>query len=115
MLIHGREVHFLLTTGAMMEIAEACPDGELKNIGTAMENTSGAFRTIAKMAAAMSKWFELTEAFTHPGYMAKALTYEECLTLNTDDFTQLTQEVMDAFQGGRKTEVDTEPIKKKEE
>lgn len=115
MLIHGREVHFLLTTGAMMEIAEACPDGDIKNIGTAMEKTAGVFRTISQMAAAMSKWYELTQAFTTPGYKARALTYEECLTLNTDEFTQLTNEVMTSFTNGQKTVVETEPIKKKEE
>ena len=115
MLIHNREIKFLLTTGAMMEIAEACPGGDLKNISEAMEGTAGSFKTIAKMAAAMSKWYEMTQAFSHGGYEGHPLTYEECLTLDPADFAQLTQEVMDAFTAGRDTVIETEPVKKKEE
>lgn len=114
MIIHGREVHFYLATGAMKEIASVCPEGDLKRIGDAMESTEGMFDTVAKMAASMSKWYELAQAFEHAGYKGQALTYEECLVLSPDEFEKLTKEVVDAFQNGRKTEVETEPIKKKE-
>lgn len=114
MIIHGREVRFFLSTGAMKEIASVCPEGDLKRIGDVMESTEGMFDTVAKMAASMSKWYELSQAFEHSGYKGVALTYEECLVLSPDEFSELTKEVMDAFRTGRKTEIETEPIKKKE-
>ena len=114
MTIHGREVHFLLTTGAMKEIAETCPDGDLQKLSEAMAHTAGMFETVAKMAASMSKWYELSKAFEVGNYKGRALTYEECLVLSPDDFNEMTKEVLEAFVGGRKTEIETEPIKKNE-
>lgn len=115
MFIHGREVRFLLSTGAMKEISEACPDKDLRNLSKTLSNTADSFDIIAKMAVSMSKWYEIEQAYVQKGYKGIALAYNECMVMDLEEFGQLTNEVMEAFQAGQKTTIETEPIKKKEE
>ena len=114
MIIHGREVHFLLTTGAMSEIAKLCPGKDLKKISEIMDNTADMFETTAKIAASMSKWYELEQAYTHADYRGRALTADECLTLRSAEFTELVKEVREAFTTGQSTVIELKDKKKEE-
>ena len=113
MLIHGKERGFALTVGASAEIADLCPDGDLKRLGEVLDGKYGEMlRSTAKIIVAMSRGYEDGKAFEDPGYKPDPLTDREVLSLTTEDFRRLQSEAMDAFQAGHKTTVETEPEKK---
>ncbi len=121
MVIHGREIHFLLTVGATRKIARLCPDNEIQNIGLVFEakDTEKIIDTIAELSAAMSEGYESQQKYLHPGYEPNPLTKEEVLTLTIKELTDLQEELMTEIGASMKVSVEAEPektgkLKKKE-
>ena len=115
MLIHGREVHFLLTVGATRAVAKMCPDGDISNIGLIFEgkNTDKMIDIIAELAAAMSNGYEEQKKYLEQGYVPNPITKDEVLTLTIPELEGLQKELMEEIGAGMKTEIEAEPEKQK--
>lgn len=115
MLIHGREVHFLLTVGATKKIARLCPDNDIQNISLIFEakDTDKMIDTLAALAEAMSEGYEKQQKYINPSYEPQPLTQEEVLSLTINELSDLQNELMNEIGAGMATEVDAEPDKTK--
>lgn len=115
MLIHGREVHFLLTVGATKKIARLCPDDDIQNISLIFEakNTDKMIDTLAALSEAMSEGYEKQQKYINPSYEPQPLTQEEVLSLTINELSDLQNELMNEIGAGMATEVDAEPEKTK--
>ena len=115
MIIHGREYHFLLTVGTTRAIAKLCPENNIANIGLIFEgkDTDRMIDTIAELSAAMSAGYEARQKFLVDGYEPHPLTKEEVLTLTIQELEEVQNEVMNEIGAGMKTEIETEPDKKR--
>lgn len=115
MLIHGREVHFLLTVGATKKIARLCPDNDIQNISLIFEakDTDKMIDTLAALAEAMSEGYEKQQKYINPSYEPQPLTQEEVLSLTINELSDLQNELMNEIGAGMATEVDAEPEKTK--
>lgn len=115
MLIHGREVHFLLTVGATKKIARLCPDNDIQNISLIFEakDTDKMIDTLAALAEAMSEGYEKQQKYINPSYEPQPLTQEEVLSLTINELSDLQNELMNEIGAGMETEVDAEPEKTK--
>lgn len=115
MIIHGKEYHFLLTVGTTRAIAKLCPENNIANIGLIFEgkDTDKMIDTIAELSAAMSAGYEARQKFLVDGYEPHPLTKEEVLTLTIQELEEVQSEVMNEIGAGMKTEIETEPDKKR--
>lgn len=115
MLIHGREVHFLLTVGATKKIARLCPDNDIQNISLVFEakDTDKMIDTLAALAEAMSEGYEKQQKYINPSYKPQPLTQEEVLSLTINELSDLQNELMNEIGAGMATDVDAEPEKTK--
>ena len=115
MLVHGREVHFLLTVGATKKIARLCPDNDIQNISLVFEakDTDKMIDTLAALAEAMSEGYEKQQKYINPSYEPQPLTQEEVLSLTINELSDLQNELMNEIGAGMATEVDAEPEKTK--
>lgn len=115
MLIHGREVHFLLTVGATKKIARLCPDNDIQNISLIFEakDTDKMIDTLAALSEAMSEGYEKQQKYINPSYKPQPLTQEEVLSLTINELSDLQNELMNEIGAGMATDVDAEPEKTK--
>lgn len=115
MIIHGREYHFLLTVGTTRAIAKLCPENNIANIGLIFEgkDTDKMIDTIAELSAAMSAGYEQRQKYLVSGYEPHPLTKDEVLTLTMQELEEVQNEVMKEIGVGMKTEIETEPDKKR--
>lgn len=115
MLIHGREVHFLLTVGATKKIARLCPDNDIQNISLIFEakNTDRMIDTLAALSEAMSEGYEKQQKYINPSYEPQPLTQEEVLSLTINELSDLQNELMNEIGAGMATDIDAEPEKTK--
>lgn len=111
MLIHGREVHFLLTVGATKKIARLCPDNDIQNISLIFEakDTDKMIDTLVVLAEAMSEGYEKQQKYINPSYEPQPLTQDEVLSLTINELSDLQNELMNEIGAGTATEVDAEP------
>lgn len=113
MIVHGKEVHFLLTVGATQKISKLCPEGDIKNIGLIFEtmDTSKMIDTIGKMAAAMSDAYAKRQKYIDSDYIPAFLTEEEVMTFTIPELEALQNELMNEIGVGMETSVTAEPEK----
>ena len=116
MIIHGREIKFLKTVGAVCEISEHCPGKDLKNITSLWKDGTQAEATnnFAIIISALNKGYEFAQKWEDPEYKPNPITIEELMSLNYDVFMSLFTEATIAFYGDEQT-VEVEESKKKEE
>lgn len=115
MNIHGREINFFKTVGAICDIEEKCPDQNIKNIQKLLEgNFKKRWDGMATIIVALNKGYEDAQKFDDPNYEGKPLTYEELKVISEEDFMALFTEATRVFYQLDQT-VETEPSKKKEE
>lgn len=114
MLVHGREVKFLKTVGAVCEIAEHCPGKDLKNITALWANTTDVdmANNFAIIICAMSKGYESAQKWEDPEYTPNPVTVEELMSIDYDTFMGLFREATVAFYGDEQTVEAEEPKKK---
>lgn len=116
MIIHGREIGFLLTVGASCEIAEMCPNGDMKRLGELMnpDKLADVQKVNAQIIHIMNKGYEEAQEFEQEGYKANPITVREMMTLSPAQFNALAKEAFTAFTTGTQTTVEVEPDKKNE-
>lgn len=114
MIIRGRDVKFLRTVKTACELAKMCPGGDLANLdalftgGVAEINENG-----AKIIHLMAEGYEMNKHFDDPSYKPNPISVEEILYLDDATYVELFNEMMEAFQGDKRT-VETEETKKNE-
>lgn len=115
MLIHGREIHFLLTVGATRKIARLCPDNDIQNISLIFEakDTDKMIDVLATLSQAMSEGYESQKKYLDPSYEPHPLTIEEVMTLTIQELTSLQEELMKEIGVGMEVEIKAEPLKNK--
>lgn len=115
MLIHGREIHFLLTVGATRKIARLCPDNDIQNISLIFEakDTDKMIDVLATLSQAMSEGYESQKKYLDPSYEPHPLTIEEVMTLTIQELTSLQEELMKEIGVGMEVEIKAEPVKNK--
>lgn len=115
MLVFGKERKFRLTVGAAIEIANLCPDKDLRKIGELLEKPfSEATDTIVKMIAAMSAGHESYMQYMDPGYAPTPLTEQEIMILHAKQLAELRKEALAAFSKDAVHDLDLDTSKKKE-
>lgn len=116
MKVHGREIHFLRTVGAVSEIAAICPQGNIGKLTDLLktENTITINDTWVTFVSALSKGYEDAQKFANKSYKPNPLTKEECFVLTEDEFGKLMEEATTVWFGDKVT-IEVEEPKKKEE
>ena len=115
MEIFGEEYGFLLTVGASAEIADLCPDGDMKRIGEVLSGKmSDTIRFTASLIVALSKGFDDAKRFAGEEVTHKPLTVEMLLSLSSDIFKEVQDAAIAAYKAGTETTVQVAPSKKKE-
>lgn len=115
MTIYGREYGFKLTVGASVDIADLCPDGDLKRLREVIYG--GVSKTLtgtSGFVCAMSRGYEEARSFEEPGYVPSPITPALLRSLDMETFRQAVTEAMTAFVGDQQTTVEVEPSKKNE-
>lgn len=101
MIINGAERKFFLSIGALSDIADLCPNGDIARIGEIFEG-QGMMRNIIKVAVALNRGHE--EAFGDYG----GLTVADVRGLPYSKITELQEEVAKAIAEGQEVSVETE-------
>lgn len=99
MEINGKEVTFRASVGAMMKIAALCPDHDINNADKLF--SSDTVQTLSNTAKFVS-------------YLSGgALSEEEVLDMDVDQFMAIQTEAVNAFRRDQKGQVKTAPKKAK--
>ena len=115
MNIYGREVKFLRTVEATIKIADMCPDSDIEKANQLFDGSyQVSQQTAATFMAVLSEGYENNKAFADPEYKPHPLTEREALSLQSEKFSELFGEAIQAYVGEKVT-VETEPVKKTEE
>lgn len=116
--VRGVKYDLLLTNGALSEIADICPEGDLTKLNEAMAG-KGRYTNISYMVAAMSKGAEMAKEYDAKAagkdYAPRALGINDLLSLHASTLNELAEAVKAAIQEGKETQVQLEPAKKKNE
>lgn len=116
MIIYGKERKFRATVGAMAEIAQLCPGGDLGKLDQALTGSfAEVIGTMAKVIVALNKGYESAMRFEAPELKQDPLTVDEVLSLTQSEIALLQAEAKAAMAGDVKTQVDAEPLKKTKE
>lgn len=114
MIIHGREIQFLRTVQAACDIADLCPEGDMKHISKLFEGTTKTRITnMAHIIHYLSEGYEEAKAFEEEGYKPNPITVKEAMLLDEETFNSLFVEATEAYYADKQT-VEVEPEKKKE-
>lgn len=117
MIIHGKERKFKLTVGAAIEIAALCPDKDIRNIGTILDDTAtleDSTGLTADIIIALNRGYEQAKSYEEPGYIADPISKDEILTLETKDLISMRGEAFAAFLADAQVSIEAEPAKKKD-
>lgn len=116
MLVHGREVDFLLSVGASAEISEMCPEGDLNRIGELFESNSygNQVMNIAKIISALSNGYEQSRKYEDKAYVPNPLTVDEIMSLTTSEMKKVEACALAKFNADSQTTVEVENTKKEE-
>lgn len=101
MQLFGKEVNFLYSVGAKIAIGQL---GEDLSVYSRMLAT----------AVIMSEQYENRQALENPDHDKNPLTIEEAMSLSSEEFEQMCEEMNKAFEAGGLRTVETEEDKKKE-
>lgn len=118
MKVHGREVQFFRSVGAVNEIAQSCPQEDISKLSEKLRSKSTVIftETWAVFISALSKGYETAQKYSNPKYKPNPITVDEIYTLTEDEFYQLIEEASAAWFGDkRRVEVEEDPKKKENE
>lgn len=102
MVINGLERKFFLSIGALADIADLCPNGDIARIGEIFEG-QGMMRNLIRVAVALSRGYD--EVF---GATEDPLTIAEVRGLPFEKLNELQEEISNAIVSGQETTVETE-------
>lgn len=110
MIVHGREIKFKRTVGANIDIANICPNGDIKHIDQLFNgNYQHSQVQVAKFMSFLSTGYENNKAFEDKKYTPNPLTVDEALLLEEDEFSELFDEALEAWTGEKTTVETKEP------
>lgn len=114
MIIHGREIKFKRTIGAVCMIAENCKDKNIDNLASFLNNgtTTEVLLARASFIAALSNGYDDQQSFENPNYERINLQIEEILALDEEPMAKLFNEAVSAWMG-EKPSIEVEEPKKK--
>ncbi|HIZ47660.1 MAG TPA: hypothetical protein H9810_02940 [Candidatus Gemmiger excrementavium] len=113
MIIHGKERGFFLSTGASIEIADICPDKDLKRVGEILQGSYGEVTMVgAEFIAIMNKAYESSLRYEQPDHPYDPITVDEVLSLSPTVYAEAMQAAMETFAQDSKQTVEVEPPKK---
>lgn len=114
MKIFGEEYGFALTVGASAEIAEMCPNGDIKRIGEILDGRySQTLKFLVSFIVAMAKGYDAQKWVQGEDITHRPLTEEMVLALPNDVFKEVQSAAFEAFHADMKTSVEVAPSKKK--
>lgn len=114
MKLHGREVMMAYTVGAMQDIAQMCPDKDIRKIGdlfSADDDMPFDFGAVIKLVSILSYWGEEKHRWENPGYERRPFTEDELKTLMPDQIQTLLTSAMSVMRGDSEQTIETEPEK----
>lgn len=112
MKVRGREINFLRTVKATVDLAELCPNRDLTKIDVIFNgNVADAQLNVARLIHIMNEGYEMNKHFENPEYEANPISVEEVLYLDNDTFNKLAEKAMSAFTKGVEQLVETEEPK----
>lgn len=113
MNINGREIKFLRSVGATMDIADLCPNGDISKIQSLF---TGKFRdaqiNTAKFIIALNNGYENAKKYEDENYIPNPLKLEELINMPHEIFNDLLTEATEEFSKIDRT-VETEDTGKK--
>lgn len=114
MIIHGKERGFRFTIRASIEMAELCPDKDISRMGELLDGKSFQEMAlqVAKLAIIMNKADEEAVAYEGTRERIEPITEDEMMTLTTEEFTAVQQEIFKAYGADTTRTVEVEPSKK---
>lgn len=113
MEIHGRAITFRFSTGAASELADLCPNGDLRKIPEmvgADSRMSEQNNFAGHLIAILSKWGDAERKYTEPGFVPNPMSFEEAMCLDLDTFTKCLTEALDQLSKDAETTVHTSPV-----
>ena len=111
MIIKGKERGLEFNVQSHREISEMCPDNDLANIAKLYTNSRDSVQNVIRMAIALNRGFEDHKAYDNPNYKPEYLTEDDFKFMAYEEIAKLENEVNDCMVNGRKTEIETEPVK----
>lgn len=113
MKIFGREYGMLYSVGAQQEIAELCPERDIKRLGEYMRGKlSDAVEKQARIPIILSNWHEKAEAMKAAAegreYVQQPLAWETVTMLGQEEFGALMGEAFAAMGAGQRRSVESD-------
>lgn len=119
MVLHGREVKMAFPVGAMQDVAEICPNKDIRRMAELFDMTDDSkpidFGTIIKIASVLSYWGEEQYAFFHPDYEARPFTEHELKMLSSAEIQALFVEAVSTITNDSARTIETESVDPKKE
>ena len=116
MELHNRFLRFAFTVVAMQDVAQLCPNKDIRRLAEVFEVDADKpldYGVIAKFAAALSYWGEQKERWENPGYKPNPFTEEELLALSPAEIRGVFEEMTKAIRQDNAVSVEAEPAEKK--
>ena len=99
MKVHGREVNFLKTVGAVCDIEEHCPEKNMKNISAlfSAESYRDKVKAYAVIICALSRGYEDAKHFEDASYVPNPVTEEELFHISQEELMEMFTEATRIF------------------
>ena len=110
--VNGREVNFKYSVGACIELARLCPEGDIANLMTYLNDSEAGRRAENRMrfVCILSLMGEKAAAFETPGYKPTPLTYDEVASLTLEEFAEIFNDRR--IRQGHSQDGEGDPVKK---
>lgn len=107
MQIHGKDIRFRLTVGASAEVANLCPNNDLRRLGEVLDGTyAETVEKCAEFCEILNKWYVRSEKYE--GRSADSLSEGEVMSLTTSEYKALMMEAMASFRADMTAEVEVQ-------
>lgn len=115
MEIRGREIKFLRTVKATVDISEICPDKDISNLPALLGGTIDlSVKAGAKLIHVLNEGYEMNKHFDDPQYKPRIITEEEIMYLDNKTYNELLESAFASINNGAETTIEVEEPKKKE-
>lgn len=110
MRINDKEIGFAVTLGALKELLERCPNGDITQIEKLFtgQDMTTMLENMAWFVRVLNKWYLYRETRSFEG----AITEDDVFSLEIDEIQQMFTTAMKAFHRDRTPETEVEPTKK---
>lgn len=115
MKIRGREIKFLRTVKATVDIMSICPDENIERLPELMSGSLKVSTEVgAKIIHALNEGYEMNKHFDDPTYKPNIISEEEILYLDNNVYNELLASAFASIGNGAETTIEAEKPKKKE-